>query len=143
MIIKNFPLGPSVNNYLRPIRATGRFVKTKEAQIFDQHAHIFKLRNHKLCEEIHETFKDKLIKLDFYLIFNKARFVSKKGEIKKKDYKNHIKLIEDAFFRCVGLDDSFVKSGMTEVIYTDSDSKEQCILVISEHIQKTLGELTF
>ena len=142
MVIKGFPLGPSVNAYLRPLLKTGRFVKTVEGQIYDRKVCLWQMKNGRLCDELKMLFQNKLLRLDFHLVFNRNKFIGKKQQVKKKDYKNHIKTTEDAFFKCLNLDDSYVKSGHTELIFTDCDTKEQAILNITilDKI-KTLDEL--
>ena len=130
MIIRDFPIGPSVNNYLRPLRSTGQFVKTVDGQIYDKKVLIWKLKNNRLCDEIKSIFTGHNLRLDFYLVFNKKKFFGKKNQRKKKDYKNHIKIIEDAFCKCIDIDDRFVKSGHTELVFCDDDEKEKAILSI-------------
>lgn len=150
MILRGFPIPPSVNNYLRPLRESGRFVKTKEAQIYDDKVKSFYYHNLRNIRLIQPLFKKQQLRLDFYFVFLKSRFVGKENQIKEKDYKNHIKIAEDSLIFCLNdlrkknndkknkikradldFDDSYIKSGFTELIYCEDQSKEEVIFSIT------------
>lgn len=132
MILKNFPIPPSINNQLTLSR--GRFIKTSAAKIYDAKVSMFKLRRFREIDLIKENLKsDDLLKVDCYFIFNQSRLIGKKGQIKALDVNNYLKSALDGLVKCLEIiDDKQFVAHTVEKLTCESESDEQIIFVISK-----------
>lgn len=131
-----FPLPPSINKSLRPLRSTGRLVKTKEAQIWEKKVAIWALRNFKDIETLKSKFVNLKEPLEIYItaIIHKPRFITKEGIIKKGrlDCGNFEKSTTDAIAKLIGIDDAFFNKKILQRVYCDNESDQQVIIDIKD-----------
>lgn len=138
MIVK-LPMPPSSNKYLMP--ANNRLIKTSDARFYDGLINIEKIRQHKILKEINDKFKDKIMQVDMYFVFDKKRIIGKKDQIKSIDVSNRVKIAQDAFSDCINIDDKYFKSHFIQLVVCDNSSEEGVYFVCKETKILTLDEL--
>lgn len=125
--IFNFPMPPSVNQSLRPIRSgrmAGRLVKTKEAQKFERAYKQAAIKNQAVFKEAKTIFEKSLgptsgLKVDCFFAFPLSKLVTKPGpdrKMKQLDANNRLKGAIDGLAFCLGIDDRHFISGNCEKI---------------------------
>lgn len=72
-----------------------------------------------------------VLRVDTYFIFERSSIFTKKGEVKKKDHTNHIKLAHDALAKCLDIDDCYFFSGNCEKVIGE---RESITFVITTHV---------
>ena len=124
------PMPPTSNRITMPMR--GRLIKTSEYRIYESKIQIYKLKNFRKLEEIEERFKGKMLRVDTEFFFNHNRVYTKKGELKRIDSHNRIKIIFDVFSKLINIDDSRFVEGMHSKCYCENNKSEYVSLHISE-----------
>lgn len=150
--ILDFPLPPSVNNYLMPIAAKatfskktgryytpGRLVKTKEHKDYQTKS----LEWVSLIKEKIEGIKERIyfaqlaaendnipfaLKVDIYFCFEKSRIITINNGVHRLDRDNYIKPLQDQLQHVLGIDDKFVFCGNSEKV-TANSKDEECVII--------------
>ena len=106
--LSKFPLPPSINSSLRPMRSTGRLVKTKEMQLWEKHVIAWSLRFCKDLDRVIDWLKsyDGALSLEVHFVFHKPRILRKDGKIKhgRNDPDNFLKNSKDALSKLIGIE---------------------------------------
>lgn len=136
--ITGIPIGPSINKLYASVG--GRQIKSKEGRIFDQRIEMFRLRNFRQLETIHNEFKDKILNVDKYFIFHSKRLFCKDGSCKKFDVENFLKSTTDGLAKLIDIDDRYFRRGVVEAISCESEDQQQLIVEISLHTPRTFDE---
>lgn len=126
IVIKGFPLPPSVNHMLIPSR--GRLIHNSLSRQWKRTYQQWYMANVSLCQEIERDYKDKLLQVDTYFAFKRERLIGKKNQTKALDANNRVKPALDAFSFCFSIDDKFITSSVCEKII--ATTLEQTIFVI-------------
>jgi Holliday junction resolvase RusA-like endonuclease len=144
MRLTKFPLPPSVNEYLRPLKSTGRFVKTESYKVFEKQVYIWSLRNNALLHDLRLLYVGSKtpLQVDLYFVFHKPRIIKKDGDLKigRNDSNNFIKPVFDALSKTLGIDDSFFNSQFVERLYCENESDQQVIIDIKDSKIRSLSE---
>lgn len=162
--LANFPLPPSVNEYLMPVAGQwavskagksyrkGRFVKTKLHVQYLNRCQIWRAQN----SEAFDKIKSELLRLqaqaqangqpfalrvDCYFAFEHSRLWSKAGEAKSLDSDNRLKPCRDALAKLLSIDDKYFFSGFFEKVSTHSKDLECAYLKISLMTPRSLTNL--
>ena len=143
--IKDFPLPPSVNEYMFP-RKGGGWAKTQKFRDYKQQFLIYKLQNRLILENHTKNIKmwrDKglYLSVDAYFVFHRERLFTKKGFAKKIDANNFLKPLLDGVSECLDIDDSLFFSGLCEKVSTEKKVDECTIIKISPHQPRTKENL--
>jgi|WetSurMetagenome_2_1015567.scaffolds.fasta_scaffold283741_2 hypothetical protein len=148
--ISDFPLPPSVNEYLTPIR--GRMIKTKVHRDFLQRCMIWSLRSKTtvdlakdrfmtMKQEMERVQKYSAFRVDCFFAFHHSRVFTKNGLVKQLDADNRMKPAMDAIVKIFEIDDRLFFSGRCEKITTDFKEKECSLIRICPMTPKTLSEM--
>lgn len=139
-----FPLPPSINKSLKPLKSTGRLVKTKEFQLWEKHVLVWSYKNYKDIETMIEKLKNNTTPLEICLTFviYKPRFITKEEVIKKGrlDCGNFEKSTTDAIAKLIGIDDAFFNKKILQRVYCENESEQQVIIDIKESKLLSLSE---
>lgn len=131
-ILSNFPLSPSINSSLRPLKGTGRLVKTKDITIWEKKVLIWRLRNGAILQDIFDKLQeyDGPIQIDFCFVFHKPRIIKKDGGIKigRNDSNNFVKNSLDALCKLIGIDDSRVNSHYITRAVCENEADQQTLI---------------
>lgn len=129
-----FPLPPSINKSLKPLKSTGRLVKTKEAQIWEKRVLAWSFKNYKDIDKCKVDLLNNKDPLEMHLTFvlHKPRFITKEGIIKKGrlDCGNFEKSTTDAISKLIGVDDAFFNKKILQRVYCENESDQQVIIDI-------------
>lgn len=162
--IVNFPLPPSVNEYLMPIAGptarnkkgklykTGRFVKTEPHRIYRKMCEQWKTLNMLAFETIQKELHEKVERakeekkrigfmVDTYFIFEESRIWTKENTPQRLDADNRLKPCRDALSEILGIDDKYFFSGFFEKLSTQEKDKECTIIRIRQMTPRTLQSL--
>jgi Holliday junction resolvase RusA-like endonuclease len=135
-ILSKIPLSPSINEALRPIKSTGRLVKTSAYQIWEKQMVVWKLKNFKQIDLIKAAFSDYkgALRVDLCFVLHKSRMVRKDGFLKEKrnDTNNFIKLNLDALSKILEIDDSRMNENFILRRHCVNESDQQTIIKISK-----------
>ena len=133
--LSKFPLSPSVNQSLRPMRSTGRLVKTKEMQLWEKHVLMWSLRYCRELDKIKDWLKvyDGPLSLSIQFVFHKPRILKKDGKIKmgRNDPDNFLKNTKDALSKLLGIDDARFNFCSVERILCENEADQQTLLTIT------------
>lgn len=121
---------PTSNRVTMPMR--NRLIKTPEYRIYESKIQIYKLKNFRKLEEIEEKFKGKMLRVDTEFFFNHNRVFNKKGELKRIDSHNRLKIIYDVLSKLINIDDSRFVEGMHSKCYCENNKPEYVAVYISE-----------
>lgn len=124
------PMCPTANRITMPFR--GRLIKSPEYRIYEQKMQVFKLKNFRILDEIEKAFTGKLLRVDAIFVFNHKRIFTKKGELKKLDYSNRIKISEDILAKLINIDDSKFVEGYHSKAYSEDNVEEYIVFTIYE-----------
>lgn len=110
ILIKDFPLSPSINKCYRNLPRGGR-CSTKDLLDYKESCRIWAIKNKNIIESakylLNGEWKDRILRLDAYFIFKRERLYCKNGKPKKNDVGNYLKAFEDCLYKELGIDDSF------------------------------------
>lgn len=140
----NFPLPPSVNEYLMPVATRGgrpRLVKTPIHREFMDRCHIWKIQNNSAVQTMRDHLREAILKsnqdglrfalkVDAFFVFHVERLLA-------NDANNRLKPALDGLVEILGIDDKHFYSGLCEKVSTDSKDKECTILRISQMVPRT------
>ena len=110
------------NLYGKTFRHGGLYLKTEAKKLKEEIGEI--IRASKINAE---EFKEKKLRVKVQVFEN---WITKKGDVKKKDVANREKFIIDKIFEILGLEDKFVYDMRLEKIQSDS---EHSIVSIEEY----------
>lgn len=153
IIIKEFPMPPSVNQMWASIR--GRLIKTSIGRKYEKECHIFM---HMKGSTIREWRTDiakhlatnRAIAVDFYFVFHESRLFAqtedkktgrKIGDVKRLDVDNRLKPCIDELSKMLGIDDRYFFAGEREKLWCKSSENEQVIIRIRPHQAREIKEL--
>jgi hypothetical protein len=98
ILIKDFPLSPSINACYRNLPRGGR-CSTKVLIEYKEACRLWALKNKDILQVakylLNGEWKGKSLKLDAFFIFKKDRIFCKNGKPKKLDVGNYLKAFED------------------------------------------------
>lgn len=160
----NFPLPPSVNEYLMPVAGNwavnkngkqyrkGRWVKTKVHTDYVNRCHHWRLINRAgfdqardlITKEVDDARMLKLpiaYRVDCYFAFEYGRIWTKDNQPQEIDSDNRLKPCRDALAKILGIDDKYFFSGFFEKVTTNSKDSECTILKISRAEPRTLEQI--
>jgi len=135
LVLKHYPLPPSVNEAYRNVPGVGR-VKSSVYKKFELEVGEWSLTYRKaLLEAFTALIKGdwmgySVFEIDFFFIVARHRLWTKKGEPKRFDADSRIKAGQDVFCKVLGMDDKYFWSTRGCKI---EGEREGCILVISPH----------
>lgn len=160
----NFPLPPSVNEYLMPVAGptarnkkgklytTGRWVKTEPHKAYMRRCHEWRALHNahwwKIQDELQgmvraaRAAKVRLaFQVDTYFAFEESRLWTVNGLPQRLDADNRLKPCRDALAELLGIDDKYFFSGFFEKVSTTSKDHECTFLRISQTQPRTLQDL--
>ncbi|CAB4149777.1 Crossover junction endodeoxyribonuclease, RusA-like [uncultured Caudovirales phage] len=160
----NFPLPPSVNEYLMPVAGRwsidkkgksyrkGHFVKTKLHSDYLDRCKRWRMQHKTAWEKIqyeliHMQDLARLgrqpfaLRVDCFFAFEHSRLWTQTGEVQSIDSDNRLKPCRDALAKLLGIDDKYFFSGFFEKVSTRSKELECSILRISQMTPRTLDDL--
>lgn len=130
LLIKDFPMGVSINLAYRNIPGRGRCV-SKELTAYKKECALWAMSNGKAKQAFYDLIKEEeadTFKIDFYFVFKHERLWTKDGRPKRLDASNFIKTTEDQLCEFLGIDDRHFFNISAEKI---EGEKEGCIILIS------------
>ncbi len=160
----NFPLPPSVNEYLMPIAAgfgrtkTGkkyqkaRFVKTEPHRVYMQKCLEWRLLHNTGFLQIRAEMQEKVraaraakekiaFRVDTYFAFDDSRLWTVNNLPEQLDADNRLKPCRDALSKLLEIDDKYFFSGFFEKISADAKHLECTYIRISQAQPRTLQDL--
>lgn len=136
--IKNFPVPPSVNKYLMPIK--GRMIKTPQHRAYEQECLMWRLKNQTLVNEAKILFKDLefkesilVLRVEIEIFINKSKLLTKQNRPKKIDTDNFQKPLIDNLFKLLEIDDKYIFASTIEKIPIKDELKPVANILISHH----------
>ena len=113
-----------------------RFMKSKEARVFDNQVRLFGIVNRVRLDQfttaLHIWIEGGwLLQVDCFFIFDKQKLLTKKGEVKQRDSNNYLKATLDGLVKCIAIDDKYFVSGFYEKLWKCSEKDDNVILKIS------------
>lgn len=154
IVISGLPIPPSTNKQLIPIRRgrNTRFIKSKEARAFDSKIELFDVVHKNRLADIHNSLRAVLTKGDYiglevncYFVFNHNQVIttSKQAQhkFKRMDANNRLKSMIDAVSKLIGIDDSYILTGLCEKVICLPTQQEQAIVTIKKIKLRTLTEI--
>lgn len=162
--LANFPLPPSVNEYLMPVSGgwsvskkgrayqKGRWVKTKEHTDYMKRCELWALANkrgftdakEKLKEEVRKATLEKkriAFRVDTYFAFENSRIWTVNNLPQQLDADNRLKPCRDALAKILEIDDKYFFSGFFEKVTTTNKNEECTILRIETMYPRTLEDI--
>lgn len=165
ILMVNFPLPPSVNEYLVPV-ASNRYGTDKRGRQF-QKAHFVKSATHtnylKACHEwralhnlsftriqeyllnLQHEAKSKrekfALRVDHYFAFEHSRLWTKNNLAEQIDADNRLKPCRDAIADLVGIDDKYFFSGYFEKVSAPTKAQEGTYIKIAQMVPRTLADI--
>lgn len=109
IIFTNFPMSPSSNSMYSSFN--GRLIKSKEARIFVELTKKWSWSHFQKIQAFKAKYENQTLRVDTYFVFNRNRFFTKNGKIRKLDFSNRIKAAHDCFSDILGVDDSMFLEG--------------------------------
>lgn len=148
--IDNFPIPPSVNNYLMPVR--GRLVKTPIHREYRDRCILWAAQNRLILEAIKNRIHNyhakaeakyghSAFQVDCYVAFDHSRVFTLKNTLQEIDANNFLKPLLDGLVEVLGIDDRAFFAGNCEKITTMSKANECSLLRISPMKPRTLQEI--
>jgi len=146
--LKRLPIPPSANKQLT--LSKGRFIKQKDARIFDGLISKYALVHFKTIESGKDLIKQWLdqgleLQIELLFVFKKDRVITKtkkaKSPYRRIDSNNRIKSSIDAVSKLFEIDDMLFFKETSEKLTCDNDKDEQLIVTIKPYIKRTLNEL--
>lgn len=161
----NFPLPPSVNEYLMPVPGrvkvnqrtgklykSGAFVKTELHRKYMDTCHQWRALHNKSFGEIqdhllglvHKARADKrrvAFRVDHYFALEDSRLWTVNNLPERLDADNRLKPCRDALSTLLGIDDKYFFSGYFEKVSTNSKELECSAIRISLMTPRTLQDL--
>lgn len=124
ILIKDFPLSPSINKCYRNLGRGGRCA-TKDLVDYKNACSAWAYKNKAVIESVkyllRGEWKGKVLKLDAYFIFRRDRIFCKNGKPKKLDVGNYLKAFEDCLYKELGIDDCYNFGAYLEKAYGESE----------------------
>lgn len=162
--IVNFPLPPSVNDYLMPVAGgwsvnkkgrkyqKGRWVKTEPHKLYMQRCHEWKLLNGEAWYKIRAELKAQVLKarqerrrvafqVDTYFAFHDERIWTVNNIPERLDADNRLKPCRDALADILEIDDKYFFSGFFEKVSTKTKEEECTYMRITPMIPRTLESI--
>lgn len=162
--LTNFPLPPSVNEYLMPIAGgwatsktgktyrKGRWVKTKIHTDYVKHCELWAKKNaqgfnsisndlKKAVMEARENKKRICFRVDAYFIFHEPRIWTVNNIPEQLDADNRLKPCRDALAKILDIDDKYFFSGFFEKVTAPSKDQECTFIRITETIPKDIQDI--
>jgi hypothetical protein len=141
--IENFPLPPSVNEYLAIVK--GRQIKTRVHRQYSYACRYFYLENknkidaikNKLIYAMHGCFDKNItfaLHIDYIFHFERSRILTKKNQAKVLDASNRLKPCADQFASMIKIDDKYFFSESCRKTAVGEKAKE-CTTIIITQIQ--------
>lgn len=160
----NFPLPPSVNEYLMPVPGAwavnkkgktyrkGRFVKTEIHTNYVKRCWEWRYINRaafdnaqaELVRQFQEAKLNKqkfALRVDCYFAFEHSRIWTVNNLAEQIDSDNRLKPCRDALSKLLGIDDKYFFSGFFEKVSTNSKELECSILRISLATPRTMDDV--
>lgn len=160
----NFPLPPSVNEYLMPVAGplsrnrkgklyqTGRFVKTEQHRIYRKMCFQWKMLNNLAWQKIQDELQNAVktanqenkkiaFMVDTYFIFEDSRLWTKSNAPQRLDADNRLKPCRDALSELLSIDDKYFFGGFFEKLSTSEKDQECTYIRISQMTPRTLQNL--
>lgn len=155
IIIKDFPMPPSVNKAFIPVMGKtkigkngkkysgGRIIKSKEYVAYEKkclewemfHARGLASLRKEIADRIEALAKQRRVltfKVEYYAVFPKDKIHNEDGSLKSLDCDNRIKVAKDSLFRALMIDDKHVfKDEIQKVV--SSTSRTYMIIKITEY----------
>jgi len=128
LLVKDFPLSPSINACYRNLPRGGR-CSTRVLVEYKSACKAWAYKNKAILETakylLNGEWKGKALKLDAFFIFKKERIFCKNGKPKKLDVGNYLKAFEDCLHKELRIDDCYNFSVCLEKCY----GEKECIIV--------------
>lgn len=118
---------PSVNAAYVNAKTTGRRGRTKspEYRQFESLANMWFMKHSILMGQARKMLESRpkniMLKVRYVFWFRKDQVWTKKGDLKKNDTSNRIKVVEDFVANCLRIDDTYFWHGEFEKIVMTSD----------------------
>ena len=164
MWLINFPLPPSVNEYLMPVAGAwavnkggkhyrkGRWVKTKIHSQYVDLCWLWRRQNGVAFDKAMDVIKAEVeearvlkrqiaYRVDCYFAFEHSRIWTLANQPQEIDSDNRLKPCRDALAKIMGIDDKYFFSGFFEKVTTNSKDSECTILKISRAEPRTLDQI--
>lgn len=163
--ILDFPLPPSVNNYLMPVigkvkfnkfgkpYGSGRLVKTKEHKDYEAECQIWALRYQtglrKLKEEIlmakrqaEANKQPYALKAEYFIMLHKDKVLGSGNQPSQTDTDNFLKPLQDNLFKILNIDDRYVFRAEPEKVYIDQPDQRECVIIrITSHEPRSSSQI--
>ena len=163
-IFLDFPLPPSVNDYLMPV--AGKVKINKYGKPY-RAGHLTKTKIHddfwKECVRWHLSAVPEMarirakimeakreseargelfaLRVDMYFVFHVDRLISNRLDSKKLDRDNRIKPATDAISKLLLIDDKYFYAGFSEKVTTENKENECTIIQITQTSPRTLQDV--
>lgn len=161
--LTNFPLPPSVNEYLIPVigkRSSkngktylkGRLVKSKIHSNYQELCQYWALQNRKFVSDASNALliqkrtreinkQPFALKIDCFFVFHSERIFTVNNKCEQIDTNNRIKPVLDALVKVIGIDDKHYFGGNCEKVTTNSKEFECSLIRISMMEPRTLDDI--
>ncbi len=162
--LMNFPLPPSVNDYLMPVAGklkmnkkgklyrAGHFVKTPVHIEYRKLCNLWVLQHKRAFDEIQNHLLGRVhvarekkqriaFRVDHYFAFEESRIWTVNNLPERIDADNRVKPCRDAIADMLGIDDKYFFSGFFEKVSTNSKDSECTAIRISQMVPRTLQDL--
>jgi Holliday junction resolvase RusA-like endonuclease len=162
--IFNFPLPPSVNEYLLPVAGKlkynkfgkpyrqGHLTKSKVFKDYENRCQVWALQNKRslqpIIDQLHDLkFKSEFIKqpfairADVYFAFEHSRLITVNNKVEQLDRDNRLKPLQDMLGKILGIDDKHVFSGICEKVTTTSRDLECAVIRMELMTPRTLDQV--
>lgn len=163
--INNFPLPPSVNQYLQPVAGgwavskngkkfyqKGRLVKTALHNNYASRCDLWARQNESAMAQIKSALTNYVLKskgnksrfgfrVDMFFVFHVERIWTVNNLAENLDADNRIKPCRDVLSKLLGIDDKWFFSGFFEKVSTSDKDKECTLIRISPMLPRKLEEI--
>lgn len=160
----NFPLPPSVNEYLMPVSGglarnkkgklyeKGRWVKTEPHRVYVKKCNEWAVLHNTAWVQIKDQIQGEVraaraankkfgFRVDAFFAFENSRLWTQENTPQRLDADNRLKPCRDALADLLGIDDKYFFSGSCEKVSTPSKDQECTFLRISPMTPRTLQDL--
>lgn len=164
IVLTNYPLPPSVNEYLVPVAGSwavnkkgktyrkGRWVKSAVHKQYEVQVKQWAVFNEQglrpaidaLVKQKNESIKNGLrfaLRVDSFFCIHEKRLWTVNNLAEQLDVDNRVKPLRDSLAKLIGIDDKYFFSGYMEKVSTSFKEQECAIITITRHRPRTHQEL--